>query len=199
MVTAFEVDANGDPRPDTRTVFVDGLSGAEGAVIDPVTGDFLFSTFGGSNRVIRVQGFVPPTAATTTTVLSSVNPSILGQSVTFTATVTGGASPSGTVTFQDGGNNIAGCIGVALVAGHATCTTSTLSLGGHVIAGNYSGNQGNAASTGSVTQNVNGVILIPQPAVNVPALAQWAMALLIALLAGLGAMHVRGARRPARR
>jgi hypothetical protein len=41
---------------------VTGLVGAEGAWIDPLTGDFLFSTFGGSNRVIKVSGFELPTA-----------------------------------------------------------------------------------------------------------------------------------------
>ena len=33
------------------------LDGAEGAFLDPVTGDSLFSTFGGGNRVIVVRGF----------------------------------------------------------------------------------------------------------------------------------------------
>lgn len=42
---------------------ITGLSGAEGAFIDPVTGDFLFSTFGGGNQVIRLSGFPAPTAA----------------------------------------------------------------------------------------------------------------------------------------
>lgn len=37
-----------------------GLSGAEGAAIDPLTGDFLFSTFGGGDRVIVVRGFAAP-------------------------------------------------------------------------------------------------------------------------------------------
>jgi len=32
-------------------------------VIDPVTGDFLFSTYGGGDRVIAVQGFTPPASA----------------------------------------------------------------------------------------------------------------------------------------
>lgn len=57
-IGAYQIDANGDPIPSTRQDFVTGLSGAEGAVIDPVTGDFLFSTFGGGNRVIVVTGFV---------------------------------------------------------------------------------------------------------------------------------------------
>jgi hypothetical protein len=59
-VSAYEIDVNGDPLPATRRNFITGLSGAEGAFIDPVTGDFLFSTFGGGNRVIVVQGFAEP-------------------------------------------------------------------------------------------------------------------------------------------
>lgn len=190
-VATYTTDANGNPVLASRQVFISGLTGAEGAAIDPITGDFLFSTYGGSNQVIQVQGFVPPLPPTTTVVTPSANPSTFGQSVTFTATVTG-ALPSGTVTFQDGGANISGCIGVALVAATATCTTSSLAVGSHVIAGNYSGDAGNAASTGSVTQAVNGVA--PPPVVtNIPTLGQWGMILLIVFLAGLGLMRVRRA------
>ena len=39
---------------------ITGLDGAEGAFIDPVTGDYLFSTFGSTNRVIVVKGFSKP-------------------------------------------------------------------------------------------------------------------------------------------
>jgi hypothetical protein len=42
---------------------------------------------------------------TTTTLVSSLNPSGLGQAVTFTATVTG-LSPTGTVTFKDGATTL---------------------------------------------------------------------------------------------
>lgn len=59
VISAYEVDANGDPIPTTRRVFMTGLSGAEGGTRDPLTGDFLFSTFGGGNRVIVVRGFTP--------------------------------------------------------------------------------------------------------------------------------------------
>jgi hypothetical protein len=58
-VATYEVDANGDPTG-TRRDFITDLTGAEGAFIDPLTGDFLFSTFGGGDRIIVVQGFVPP-------------------------------------------------------------------------------------------------------------------------------------------
>ncbi|MFN8351873.1 MAG: T9SS type A sorting domain-containing protein [Flavobacteriales bacterium] len=63
-IVAFEVDADGLPIPATARDMITGLSGAEGAFIDPLTGDFLFSTFGGTNRVIRVSGFEAPNAIT---------------------------------------------------------------------------------------------------------------------------------------
>jgi hypothetical protein len=57
-VAAYEVDANGDPVVTTRRTFVTGLTGAEGAATDPLTGDFLFSTFeAGAGSVIVVRGF----------------------------------------------------------------------------------------------------------------------------------------------
>jgi hypothetical protein len=60
-VAAYRVDANGDPIISSRRTFIGGLSGAEGAFLDPLTGDFIFSTFGGAGRVIVVRGFrVPP-------------------------------------------------------------------------------------------------------------------------------------------
>lgn len=61
-VGAYQVDANGNPIVGSRVDFLTGLSGAEGAFIDPLTGDFLFSTFGGSNRLLVISGFeAPPT------------------------------------------------------------------------------------------------------------------------------------------
>jgi len=57
QIRTYEIDGNGDPIVATGRVFVDGLAGAEGATIDPVTGDFLFSTFGGFNNLIKVSGF----------------------------------------------------------------------------------------------------------------------------------------------
>jgi hypothetical protein len=60
QVAAYEVDANGDPIVSTRRTFITGLGGADGAFIDPVTGDFLFSTFGGANQVVVVSGFAKP-------------------------------------------------------------------------------------------------------------------------------------------
>ena len=55
-VGAYAVDANGDPVIASRRDFVTALGGAEGAFLDPFTGDVLFSAWGG-DRVIVVRGF----------------------------------------------------------------------------------------------------------------------------------------------
>ena len=61
-IAAYQVDANGDPVIGTRRSVITGLDGAEGALLDPLTGDFLFSTFGGGSRVVAVRGFRAPAA-----------------------------------------------------------------------------------------------------------------------------------------
>jgi len=72
-VGAYMVDADGNPLVASRRTFLSGLSGAEGAAIDPLTGDFLFSTFGGGNKVIVVSGFVaPPVPEPSTWLLMSI-------------------------------------------------------------------------------------------------------------------------------
>ena len=59
-IVAYQITADGDPIPASRRVFVSGLTGAEGGMIDPLTGDYLFTTFGGGDRVIRVDGLRIP-------------------------------------------------------------------------------------------------------------------------------------------
>ena len=62
-ISTFTVDGNGDPIVSSGQDFITGLNGAEGATIDPVTGDFLFSSFGASNEIFQVQGFRAPVGA----------------------------------------------------------------------------------------------------------------------------------------
>lgn len=59
-ISAYQLDNLGNPLVATRRAFITGLTGAEGATIDPLTGDFLFSTFGGGDQVVVVQGFLAP-------------------------------------------------------------------------------------------------------------------------------------------
>ena len=89
---------------------------------------------------------------TTTALSSSKNPSSFGQSVTFTAKVTG-FSPTGTVIFFDGGTQIGTG---TLAAGTATFTTSSLAVGSHSITAKYGGDPNNVASTSAaLTQTVS--------------------------------------------
>ncbi len=95
--------------------------------------------------------------ATTTTLTSSVNPSVFGQSVTFTATVTpnpsAGSNSGGTVTFTDGGTTL-GTIDLNS-QGIATFTTAALAVASHTIIATYNGNQYYASSYDTLTQVVN--------------------------------------------
>lgn len=81
-------------------------------------------------------------------VTSSSNPAMLGQTVTFTATVTSGAgTPTGNVTFFiDGASQSP----VTLVNGEATFSTASLTLGNHTVAANYSGDTNFDPSSGSL-------------------------------------------------
>jgi hypothetical protein len=98
------------------------------------------------------QSFQIAKAATSTALSSSPNPSIIGHSVTFTATVTSTAgTPTGTVTLKDNGNAISTCTSVVLTSGQATCTTNTLSLGSHTITADYSGDLNFSVSTGTLS------------------------------------------------
>lgn len=60
-VAAYEIDGDGNPIVASRRDFLSDLPRPEGAVIDPLTGDFLFSTFdAGEDRVLVISGFVRP-------------------------------------------------------------------------------------------------------------------------------------------
>ena len=57
IVEAYQVDSNGAPIIGTGRNFITGLTGPEGAAIDPVTGDLILSTSGRTNSISVVQGF----------------------------------------------------------------------------------------------------------------------------------------------
>jgi hypothetical protein len=90
----------------------------------------------------------PVKAASTTTVSSSQNSVMVGQSITFTGRVVGSSgSPTGTVTFQDGSTKLG--IGT-LSGGGATFQTQSLAAGIHNITATYSGDSNFNASASSV-------------------------------------------------
>src|ERR1017187_3589294 len=94
-------------------------------------------------------------SASTTTLTSGTNPSVWGQPVVFTATITPVApAPTGTVTFQDGGTNIAGCVNRPVAVRVATCTTAALVVGSHTVTAVYNGNATYATSTSAAVTQV---------------------------------------------
>lgn len=56
-VALYHVDAVGNPQIATRQVLMNGLLGACGACTDPISGDLVFVTFGGGDRVVTLHGF----------------------------------------------------------------------------------------------------------------------------------------------
>ena len=86
---------------------------------------------------------------TTTSVTSSANPSVYGQSVTFTATVTGAGTPTGSVQFKDNGAALGAPVNLA--GSSANLTTSALTVGTHTITAEYSGDSSFAPSTGTLS------------------------------------------------
>jgi hypothetical protein len=84
---------------------------------------------------------------------SSANPSVFGQPVTFTATVSSAndSAPTGTVTFSDGPTSLGTG---TLASGETTFTTSSLAIGSHSITGQYGGDRISGLSSGSLTQTV---------------------------------------------
>ncbi len=59
-VGAYDLDEHGNPIADSRRDFITGLTSVEGAFVDPLTGDFLFSTFYAGSEVYVVRGFSAP-------------------------------------------------------------------------------------------------------------------------------------------
>jgi autotransporter-associated beta strand protein len=95
---------------------------------------------------------VPGSTATATAVSSSAASVTVGVPVTFTATITGGTTPTGTVSFLDGG----AVIGAGAVASNtAIFTTSGLAAGSHSIRATYNGDADDIPSTSlAITQAV---------------------------------------------
>jgi len=109
-----------------------------------------------SATLAEYVGNVP--VASRVTVTTSVSPSLVGQSVTFAASVTPshpkyGGIPDGELLWFYDGTTVLGS--AALTAGSAEYTTSTLSATTHRINATYSGDTIFKPSTGAVRQIVN--------------------------------------------
>jgi hypothetical protein len=157
-VTVTDTQAGGTASSPTGTVALtgDGLS-AGSCVLAPASSassscsvtvtptsagtDTIGATFPGSSAYQASgssTGLTVNPASTAVGLSSNLNPSLLGQSVTFTATVSSPAGvPTGTVAFLDGGVSL----GTATLSasGTAGLTTAGLAGGVHTITAAYGG------------------------------------------------------------
>jgi CSLREA domain-containing protein len=93
-------------------------------------------------------------ADSTTTIVSALNPSVVGQAVTLTATVTStGDTPSGSVQFYADGATLGSA--VTLSNGQTSLSTSALAVGTHPITATYSGD---ANHNGGISNQVDQVV-----------------------------------------
>ena len=137
----------------TRTL-VAGKATFSTAALTPGTHSITVVYNGSTNFATSTSAVLPQTvnkASTKPTAASSHNPSLFGQSVSFTATVVAvppaSGTPTGTVTFKNGG----AVLGTkALIAGKATISTAALTPGIHSITVVYNGSVDFNSSTSAV-------------------------------------------------
>jgi hypothetical protein len=141
---------NGTTPTVNSTKYTDGFNVSATATVKAITvaANYLNSPVTTGTYTILIH--------TATALTSSPNPSVVGQTVTLTATVTAdsGPVPTGTVTFVNSG---VGTMGTAtLKNGVATLTTSTLGQGTATINATYNTSATDLTSTSpNIKQVVN--------------------------------------------
>lgn len=169
------VTSQGSPVTTGTVVFLDGASPLGPAVALAADGTATLTTsdlaagthgltasYAASDDYAESNGIldqVVSRAVTTTTLASSGNPSLDGQTVTFTALVTAAGAPVTTGYVQFDADTTPLGLPVALGAdGTATFTTSSLSVGTHAIGASFGGTPALEASTTTLTQLVGAVV-----------------------------------------
>ena len=159
LTTAANPSIGGTVAPPSGTYYAAGANVSLTATANP---GYAFSGWTGNvanansasttvtmNAPQTVTANFNPTSPTTTSLMSSPDPSTFGQSVTFTATVTPtlGGTPTGTITFTADGSNVLGTS--SLSGGQAALSVSSLGAGNHSIVASYGGDSADQASTSS--------------------------------------------------
>jgi Big-like domain-containing protein len=153
---------------------VSGVTGASGvatanlSVAGPPRAATVSASFAGNPTLLAASsstGFTVTVDATQTSVTSSEPSATIGDSITFTATVTPtGASvatpPGGTVQFSVDGSPLGGPAPVGPGGVATSISTNTLSIGSHDVVGVYSGDANYGASTSPVFKQIVHKVLI---------------------------------------
>ncbi len=166
-VTFTATVASAGPTPTGTVTFLNGKNTLGSATLSGGVAQITTSKLGvGTQKITAAYGGdaadigstspilkqVVKKASSTTSVASSLNPSNVGQKVTFTATVTSPtATPTGTVKFMDGSTELGTG---TLKKGKATYSTSSLSEGSHNITAVYAGTADITGSTSPVLVQV---------------------------------------------
>jgi hypothetical protein len=168
--TATVSGTGGIPTGETVIFNIDGTNDVSSAVLIEGVATFTTDMLGAGPHTVSVAYAGDPTfdssrsgtltqtvlRTSATALVSSANPSVAGQAVTFTARVTGtDGTPTGNVTFTlDGATPDNGTVPLG-TAGTAVYTTSTLTPGTHSVVARYNGDDFFAASTSDpVNQSV---------------------------------------------
>jgi RHS repeat-associated protein len=146
------------------TTNLNGVAGSDQATlsVSNLNADthFLAAVYGGSSSYAGSSGTYSQTvqkAGTTTSLSLSSSTTVVGQPLTFTATVSvtspGAGTPTGTVTFYDGSTALGN--GTVNSSGIATFSTSALAVGSHSITAGYGGDSNfNGSNSGSQAETV---------------------------------------------
>ncbi len=162
---AFYADGSATPITGCEAASLTQVSGSSysascSTTALPTGSHTISATYSGDNNYAGSSGTLAGgqtvnRAATEITVATSQDPSVFGQSVIFAVTVSpvapGAGTPTGTVTFLDGGTTIGAG---TLSDGQATLTTAALGAGTHAITVSYSGDSNFTGSAGAISQLV---------------------------------------------
>ena len=143
------------------TTAVSGAGTANFIAVLPAGPHRLTAAFTPTNSLAFLPSTSPEVAisfgrnSTSMEITSSLYPSLAGQAVTFTATVTGtGAVPTGIVQFADGLQSLGSA---NLAGGRASVTTALTTVGVHNIFATYGGDGSNTDTTARYGQRVERV------------------------------------------
>ncbi len=165
-VVSFVAPSSGaSTNPTSRAVTIASNVASANFSANGIVGAYAVNATTGNTTVSF--GLANLKANTTTTITSSPNPSLLGNTVTFTVTVTSpsGGTPTGTVDFYETTSPSAPVRAPSssqpLVGGIAIFTASSLSVGTHNLQAQYSGD---------ANYNASNSALYPQQVQSNPAL-----------------------------